>query len=63
MVSICREDVHSGQYLLTKSGVRHDAPGQSLRHRATQHVRLEEHLCSGYVRLRQNQIFLIVNVS
>lgn len=50
MVSVRGQDVHSCQHLLTCAGVGYDAPGQSLRHRATQHVRPEEHLCTGYVR-------------
>lgn len=50
MVGVCGQDVHCCQHLLTCAGVGYDAPGQSLRHRATQHVRPEEHLRTGYVR-------------
>lgn len=49
MVGIRGQDVHCRQHLLTCAGVGYDAPGQSLRHRATQHVRPEEHLRTGYV--------------
>uniref|UniRef100_A0A668A6N4 WD repeat domain, phosphoinositide interacting 1 n=1 Tax=Myripristis murdjan TaxID=586833 RepID=A0A668A6N4_9TELE len=48
MVGIRRENVHGGQHLPAHSGVRHDAPGQSLCNRATQHVRPEEHLRPHY---------------
>lgn len=52
MVSVCGQDVHSRQHLLAHAGVGHDAPGQSLRHGAAQHVWPEEHLRPGDVRQR-----------
>lgn len=55
MVSVCRQDVHSRQHLLAHAGVGHDAPGQSLRHGATQHIRPEEHLRPGDVRHRTRE--------
>lgn len=53
MVGVRGQDVHRCQHLLACAGFRHDAPGPSLRHRATQHVRPEEHLRAGHVRKRE----------
>lgn len=63
MVSICGENVHSSQYLLTHSGIWHDESGQSLCHSATQHVRSEEHLCPRYVRELQLYRYIKKNKS
>lgn len=52
MVGVCGQDVHGRQHLLAHAGVGHDAPGQSLRHGAAQHVWPEEHLRPGDVRQR-----------
>ena len=49
MVGLRGQDVHSGQHLPARPGVRHDAPGPSLRHRAPGHDRPEERLRHGHV--------------
>lgn len=56
VVSVRGKNVQCSQYLLALPRVRHDAPGQSLRHCAPQHVWLEEHLCHGYVRNAAQQL-------
>ena len=49
VVGLRGQDVHSGQHLPARPGVRHDAPGPSLRHRAPGHDRPEERLRHGHV--------------
>lgn len=44
------KDVHGSFHLPPRPGVRHDEPGQGLRHRASDFLRTEEHLHPLHVR-------------
>lgn len=44
------KDVHGSFHLPPRPGVRHDEPGQGLRHRASELLRTEEHLHPLHVR-------------
>lgn len=60
MVSIRWQNVHRGQHLPAHPRLGHDAPGSSVCHCTSQHVWLEEHLCSCYVR-KQRRIYRSFN--